>query len=117
MKSDGFSLDDKRQKTADNDIPDILECWNNRQAADFHEVRERRLFALKTEVSPLKLKRLELHKLINRLTFESVIAANDDETPRIALETEAKNLANLEEQIKPLQNEIDQLTRQFRGEL
>ncbi len=27
MEADGFSLDDKRQKIADNDIPDILKAW------------------------------------------------------------------------------------------
>ncbi len=27
MEADGFSLDDKRQKVAENDIPDILENW------------------------------------------------------------------------------------------
>lgn len=27
MEADGFSLDDKRQKIEENDIPDILEKW------------------------------------------------------------------------------------------
>ena len=30
MEHDGFSLDDKRQPVAENDIPDILKCWRNR---------------------------------------------------------------------------------------
>ena len=29
MKADGFSLDDKRQEIADNDIPDIVERFNH----------------------------------------------------------------------------------------
>jgi type I restriction enzyme M protein len=29
MKADGFSLDDKRNPTTENDIPDILSRWNN----------------------------------------------------------------------------------------
>lgn len=29
MKADGFSLDDKRQEIADNDIPDIIARWGN----------------------------------------------------------------------------------------
>lgn len=29
MKADGFSLDDKRQEISDNDIPDIIERFNN----------------------------------------------------------------------------------------
>jgi type I restriction enzyme M protein len=31
MHADGFSLDDKRQETAANDIPDILEAWKTRR--------------------------------------------------------------------------------------
>ena len=31
MKADGFSLDDKRQETRDNDIPDILQAWKTRR--------------------------------------------------------------------------------------
>ena len=32
MKADGFSLDDKRQEIADNDIPDIIERWGHQDA-------------------------------------------------------------------------------------
>jgi type I restriction enzyme M protein len=32
MQADGFTLDDKRDKTDDNDIPDIIEKWNKRKA-------------------------------------------------------------------------------------
>src|ERR1017187_9328735 len=28
MEHDGYSLDDKRQKVSENDIPDVLDCWN-----------------------------------------------------------------------------------------
>jgi len=31
MKADGFSLDDKRAKITDNDIPDIVEKWKHRK--------------------------------------------------------------------------------------
>lgn len=30
MTSDGYSLDDKRQPVSENDIPDIIERYNNR---------------------------------------------------------------------------------------
>lgn len=33
MESDGFSLDDKRDKIADNDIPDVIARWKARDAA------------------------------------------------------------------------------------
>ena len=113
MQADGLSLDDKRQKISDNDIPDILECWRNRKNAKFYKARARRLAELKTAVAPLKIERLNLQRDINRLTFESVIAAADDETARIALETEEQKLAELNERIAPVQKEIDQLGNQF----
>lgn len=113
MQTDGLSLDDKRQKIADNDIPDILECWNNRKNAEFYDNRKSRLNHLKELAAPLKAERLNLEREINRLTFESVIAASDDETPRIRLENEEQKLTELNERIAPLQKEIDQLGNQF----
>lgn len=113
MSADGFSLDDKRQRVADNDIPDILECWRNRKNEEFHARRAERLEHLRAEVAPMKARRLELQRDINRLTFENVITPPDDETARIALETEEQLLATLEEQIAPIQKEIDQLGNQF----
>jgi type I restriction enzyme M protein len=35
MDADGFSLDDKRQKTTDNDIPDIIQKWRERIVGHF----------------------------------------------------------------------------------
>ncbi len=113
MQADGLSLDDKRQKTADNDIPDILACWNNRKNEGFYENRVNRLNLLKETVAPMKAVRLNLERDINRLMFESVIAPHDDETARIALETEEQKLAELNERIAPVQKEIDQLGNQF----
>ena len=42
MEHDGFSLDDKRQRVAENDIPDILDCWRHRHDAAFEAERDRR---------------------------------------------------------------------------
>ena len=39
MAHDGFSLDDKRQRTAENDLPDILDCWRHRHDAAFEAER------------------------------------------------------------------------------
>jgi type I restriction enzyme M protein len=113
MQADGLSLDDKRQKISDNDIPDILECWRNRKNEEFYQIRARRLAELKETVAPMKTERLNLEREINRLMFESVIAPPNDETARIALETEEQKLAELNERIAPIQKEIDQLGNQF----
>jgi type I restriction enzyme M protein len=111
MAHDGFSLDDKRQPTVENDIPDILECWQHRRDAEFQAAREARLADLREQVAPLKAKRLRLHGEINRLTFESAVAG-DGET-RAALDAANGELAALDAQIAPLQAQIDQLSRQF----
>ena len=50
MEHDGFSLDDKRQKRAENDIPDVLACWNNRKDSDFIAKRSARLTELKKSI-------------------------------------------------------------------
>ena len=113
MDHDGFSLDDKRQPVAENDIPDLLTCWKNRFLPDFVVQRAQRLSELKLQIAPLKAERLKLLKEINRLTFENAIAPADDEPTRLALEADRQRLAQLHEQMTPLQAEINQLNRQF----
>src|SRR6266446_116318 len=43
MEHDGYSLDDKRQKVPESDIPDVLDCWNHRQDVKFQQMRAQRL--------------------------------------------------------------------------
>ena len=62
MEHDGYSLDDKRQKVAENDIPDVLECWNHRRDAKFQQKRAQRLADLQKQIAPLKKDRLEHHR-------------------------------------------------------
>jgi type I restriction enzyme M protein len=133
MAHDGFSLDDKRQPAAENDIPDLLECWKRRTDRDFASARARRLADLQAEAAPLKAERLKLQAEINRLTFESVIAENHftaentestEKNKKIsansALSAVKKSLTEmgarldaLQSRIGNLQSEIDQLGRQF----
>ena len=113
MTADGFSLDDKRQKVDGSDIPDILDCWNHRKDAAFYELRKQRREELKRMVAPMKAERLDLHREINRLMFEGVVAPPDDDTARLALETDEQKLAELEERIAPVQDEINLLGNQF----
>lgn len=113
MKHDGFSLDDKRQRVEDNDIPDILECWRNRNNLDFGQLRIQRIGYLTGQLVPLKSQRLKVQKEINRLTFETAIAPEDDEEAQCALENDQEILSRFDQQIAPLQKELDQLSRQF----
>ncbi len=114
MANDGFSLDDKRQPIQEeSDIPDILECWQNKNDPEFYDIRRNRLEEVKAEASPLKTRRLELKSELNRVSFEHAIADDGDGEARVALDEIKKKLAEIETKISPLQKQIDQLTRQF----
>ena len=115
MAHDGLSLDDKRQRVRENDIPDILTCWRERKNAAFTETRQARIEQLKTELAPLKEKRLGMQAELNRLTFESVIAVDGDaaEAARTLLDADQQKLDELSARIAPLQAQLEQLTRQF----
>jgi type I restriction enzyme M protein len=112
MEHDGFSLDDKRQRVPENDIPDVLQCWRNRTNQKFIAERTTRLAELKKIIAPLKTDRLEHQEVIHRLKFEEVIA-NDPESARTLREKAETELSELQTRIAPLQAEINQLNRQF----
>lgn len=113
MANDGYSLDDKRQATKDNDIPDIIKCWQNKDNAVFHNERQNLLHRLKEEATPLKTIRNKLQSDMNRLTFEHAVAEDGDGDAQTALDNIKEKLAEIEKRILPLQLQIDQLTRQF----
>jgi type I restriction enzyme M protein len=114
MEHDGFSLDDKRQKASENDIPDILDCWKKRHEPTFASKRTQHLAELRKQIEPLKLLRLKLLAEVNRLTFEHAIAGEGTgEKALAALEVDKQKLVSLHQQLEPIQTEINQLTRQF----
>ena len=51
MKADGLSLDDKRTPVAENDIPDIIERFKNRDKETDRERTEQSFFVPKTEIA------------------------------------------------------------------
>jgi type I restriction enzyme M protein len=112
MEHDGYSLDDKRQKVAESDIPDLLDCWSHRQDTKFQQNRAQRLANLQKQIAPLKKDRLEHHAIIHRLKFEEVVSKIADKA-RAAREKAEAELAELQSRVTPLQTEINQLTRQF----
>ena len=139
MEHDGFSLDDKRQRVPENDIPDLLACWQHRHDPKFQKQRDARLAELQKKIAPLKKERLDHHALIHRLKFEEVVAESgragsplpaadtkhaksgahgvtrptDADAARAAREKAEAELAELQSRIAPLEKEINQLTRQF----
>ena len=50
MKADGYSLDDKRQPIADNDIPDIIQRFHNLENEEKRERTEQSFFVPKQEI-------------------------------------------------------------------
>lgn len=51
MKADGFSLDDKRNEIEENDIPDIIERFNNLDKEDERKRTEQSFFVTKEEIA------------------------------------------------------------------
>ena len=50
MKADGYSLDDKRSEIKENDIPDIIVRFHNREAEVDRERTEQSFFVPKQEI-------------------------------------------------------------------
>ena len=50
MKADGFSLDDKRSPIQDNDIPDIIARFRDREAEESRERTEQSFLVPKEEI-------------------------------------------------------------------
>jgi type I restriction enzyme M protein len=112
MEPDGYSLDDKRQRVPENDVPDVLDRWKQRRDAKFQQKRAQRLADLQKHIAPLKKDRLEHHAIIHRLKFEAVVSKTAD-VARSTREKAEAELAELQSKMTPLQKEINQLTRQF----
>jgi type I restriction enzyme M protein len=113
MASDGFSLDDKRLPVAENDIPDILDCWKKRNDPAFQAQRQARLEELKRQLSPLNEERLHLEEELNRLTFEQAISPTADGPAEVALQGVKTKLEDLKDLLAPPRSEYNQLSRQF----
>ena len=141
MEHDGFSLDDKRQRVPENDIHDLLACWQHRHDPKFQKQRAARLADLQKQIAPLKKERLDHYALIHRLRFEMVVSPQIDADLRRLADSGKQNLresaksadpaylnlcksadnlsaaeaelSELNQRIAPLEKEINQLTRQF----
>jgi type I restriction enzyme M protein len=128
MASDGFSLDDKRTPVVENDIPDVVTCWQKRNEQEFVESREKRVVELRKQLTPLKLERLKLYEEIDEQTFVKALTEDlPDPHPLLGsaklrkrqpfdparLAAAQEGLAELNARIQPLQTELDRLSRQF----
>ncbi len=50
MESDGYSLDDKRDKLESSDIPDIIDHWKNREKEDNTDKKQKHFFVPVNEI-------------------------------------------------------------------
>ena len=100
-QADGFSLDDKRERVAENDIPDVLERWGKR---DVGEDTDRTAKAFFVPVQEIVENEFDLS--INRykeITYEEA----EYEAPDVIIgrlrkieNTIAKDLGELEEMLR-----------------
>ncbi|MCR2043360.1 hypothetical protein [Anaerosalibacter massiliensis] len=51
MEADGYSLDDKRSKIEENDIPDIIERFNNLEGEKDRKRTKKSFFVPKAEIA------------------------------------------------------------------
>ena len=99
MKADGFSLDDKRSEISENDIPDIIERFNNLDKEESRERTEQSFLVDKEEIvandydlSINKYKKTE-YKPVEYPPTEDIFKEIDDIETQIAAElAELKSL-------------------------
>jgi type I restriction enzyme M protein len=113
MVADGFSLDDKRLPVAENDIPDILTCWQDRTNAEFQTRQQERIAELKHQLTPLNKERVQMQAEIHRLAFEQAISPNGNGQISDEHNAAKSHLEDLQIQLAPLRAEYNQLSRQF----
>ncbi len=92
MRADGYSLDDKRQEIADNDIPDILQRFHNPEAETTRKRTEQSFFvpfeeikANNWDLSINKYKEIEYEEVKYVSPAEIISQINDLDTDRMDL--------------------------------
>lgn len=101
MKADGFSLDDKRTPIADNDIPDIIKRFNNREQEESRERTEQSFFVPKDEIIEN-----DYDLSINKYKKVEYIPVEYPPTSEILAE-----LRNLQKKIAEGMNELEKLIK------
>lgn len=99
MKSDGYSLDDKRSPISDNDIPDIIERFRNLDKEESRERTEQSFFVDKEEIA-----NNEYDLSINKYKKIEYVAIEYPSTVEIV-----SKIDDLEKQISTEMNELKKL--------
>jgi type I restriction enzyme M protein len=96
MQADGYSLDDKRGKIKENDLPDIVRTWRDRKGAEKNDRKAKNFFVDREEI---EANNYDLS--LNRYK-EQVYEAIEYEDPKVILD----NIEELEGEILKGINEI-----------
>ncbi len=95
MTADGFSLDDKRTAVAENDIPDIIERFHNRDKETDRQRTDKSFFVPKQEIvdndydlSINKYKKVE-YKAVEYPSTQEIMAKIEEIEAEIAVEMES----------------------------
>lgn len=97
MQADGYSLDDKRDKTEDNDIPDVIKQWNQRNPAKDTDRKARAFFVPAQEIRDNKYD-LSINRY-KEIEYEEV----EYDPPKVIL----KRLRELEDDIRKDLDELE----------
>ena len=92
MTADGFSLDDQRQPIKENDIPDVIKRFNNR---DLEEEQNRKRTDKSFFVTKEEIVKNNYDLSINKYK-EIVIEKKEYESPEVIL----KQIINMEDEIQ-----------------
>lgn len=99
MTSDGFSLDAKRTKVSENDIPDIIERYNNLDKEENRKRTDKSFFVTKDEIVNNAYD-LSINKY-KEIVQEKVVYEN----PKVIL----KQIMDMEEEFQKQLNELEEL--------
>ncbi|MDO5603424.1 MAG: class I SAM-dependent DNA methyltransferase [Oscillospiraceae bacterium] len=101
MKADGYSLDDKRSETADNDIPDILARFANLEGEADRARTEQSFFVSKEEIADNKYD-LSINRY-KEVVYEKVVY----DAPSVILDRLAALNADIAAKTEELRGRID----------
>lgn len=104
MEADGYSLDDKRDKIEDNDIPDIIEKWKDRTTEDTEAQSDRTKKTFFVPADEIRENKYDLS--INRYK-EIVYEPVKVDPPKVIL----KELKDLETEIQVGLEELDEMLK------
>lgn len=101
MTADGFSLDDQRQKVEENDIPDIIKRFNNRNSKEEQERKrtEKSFFVPKEEIVEN-----DYDLSINKYK-EIIVEKKEYENPKVII----KRIIDMEKQLEQKLKELEEM--------